>query len=90
MEHLQGNINSIEVASKEQAFREELELLEEQEQIHWHQKSRVSWFVEGDKNTKFFQAIRHGATTPALGACALDRIIGKNKPTPVRQSPHKT
>ena len=40
---------------KEQNIREKLNKLLEQEEAFWHQRSRVSWLREGDRNTSFFR-----------------------------------
>lgn len=47
LSELQAKIVSAEDAMREQAVRKELIMLEEQEQRHWHHKSRIQWYVEG-------------------------------------------
>lgn len=44
-------------AIKDQRIRDELIALEEQEKHFLHQKSRVQWYVQGDRSTKYFHAI---------------------------------
>jgi hypothetical protein len=41
-----------ELIAKEQA--ELIELLLEQEEVHWMQRSRTNWLQNGDRNTSFF------------------------------------
>jgi hypothetical protein len=44
--------DEIETTSKEQAAL--IELLLEQDEVHWMQRSRVNWLQHGDRNTSFF------------------------------------
>ena len=37
-----------------EALRHEINILIEKEEIYWKQRSRISWWCEGDCNTKFF------------------------------------
>ena len=39
---------------EEQIKRDSLNALLEKEEIFWHQRSRISWLGEWDKNTRFF------------------------------------
>jgi hypothetical protein len=47
-------IDENEVIAKEKAAL--IELLLEQEEVHWQQRSRVNWLQQGDMNTRFFHS----------------------------------
>jgi hypothetical protein len=40
------------IAKKKAAL---IEILLEQEEVHWQQRSRANWLMQGDRNTSFFQ-----------------------------------
>lgn len=42
---------------KEKQLREDIESLMNREEIMRAQKTRSSWIVQGDKNTKYFQTV---------------------------------
>jgi hypothetical protein len=42
-----------EIIAKEKAAL--IEILLEQEEVHWQQRSRANWLMQGDRNTSFFQ-----------------------------------
>lgn len=46
--------HSDEILVKEGELLKELEVVLEQEEVIWFQKSREKWVVHGDRNTKFF------------------------------------
>ncbi|OMO96071.1 reverse transcriptase [Corchorus capsularis] len=50
----QKEMHTIESFRQEKEVRQQLELLYEQEQIFWMQKSRTNWIIHGDINTKFY------------------------------------
>jgi hypothetical protein len=43
-----------QIIAKEKA--DLIELLLEQEEVHWQQRSRVNWLQYGDRNTSFFHS----------------------------------
>ena len=46
--------HSDELLVKEKELLKEFEIVLEQEEVIWFQKSREKWVVHGDNNTKFF------------------------------------
>ncbi|GMY22523.1 reverse transcriptase, partial [Fagus crenata] len=42
---------------KEREVREHLEDLLNREQILWAQKAKINWDLNGDRNTRYFQAM---------------------------------
>jgi hypothetical protein len=44
--------NENELIAKERATL--IELLLEQEEVHWAQRSRANWLMQGGRNTSFF------------------------------------
>jgi hypothetical protein len=40
--------------AKIERIKEHVHSLMEQEEIQWHQRAKVGWLHNGDKNTKFF------------------------------------
>lgn len=42
---------------KEKQLREDIESLMNREEIMRAQKTRTSWIIQGDKNTKYFQTV---------------------------------
>ena len=46
--------NSDEMLVREEELLKELEIVLEQEEVIWFQKSREKWVAHGDRNTKFF------------------------------------
>ena len=53
---LQKNLDK-DNCSREKKIMRELEMLEEQEQIMWMQKSRTNWIIQGDRNTKYYHTV---------------------------------
>jgi hypothetical protein len=58
LENLQGQIihagYTTNQHQKENELKRQLDERHKQKEILWRQKSRVQWFNEGEKNTKFF------------------------------------
>ncbi|OMO85770.1 Endonuclease/exonuclease/phosphatase [Corchorus olitorius] len=50
----QQQIEMPENRHREEIIRRELETLLEQEQLMWMQKSRANWYIQGERNTRYF------------------------------------
>ena len=46
-----------EDVKRERTYREELEELLNREDLMWAQEARTKWFLDGDRNTKYFQTV---------------------------------
>ncbi|OMO55536.1 hypothetical protein COLO4_35936 [Corchorus olitorius] len=51
---IQQHIDIPENRMREEAVRKKMEEVMEQEQLMWMQKSRANWYIQGERNTKFF------------------------------------
>lgn len=60
LERLQGLYPSVENIQEIRLLENKLAALLRKEEIFWHQRSRICWMKEGDKNTKFFHRIANG------------------------------
>ena len=54
---LQNSISSIEDAKREKSLKLEIEDLLDREELMWAQKARTKWFLQGDRNTNYFQIL---------------------------------
>ncbi|OMO80770.1 reverse transcriptase [Corchorus capsularis] len=54
---LQGDLMNMESRNEEKVLRNELEMIMEQEQMHWMQKSRENWIIHSDRNTKYYHTL---------------------------------
>ena len=52
----QENPGDTEAFRKRSTARKDLNEMLAKEESYWHQRSRVSWMREGDRNTRFFHA----------------------------------
>ena len=55
LETVARDVLSQENMKRQNELANELENLLEMEEIHWAQRSRLSWLMFGDKNTSYFQ-----------------------------------
>ena len=46
----------LQIGVLDQNLRKELKEVLKQKEILWHQKSKHKWIVDGDQNTKFYNA----------------------------------
>lgn len=58
LEDIQLKALSTPVHDKENQFLQELDQAWMQEEMYWHQRSRINWIHFGDRNSKFFHAIQ--------------------------------
>ena len=65
---------SLYLSNLEESLVKEYQDLLEQEEIFWKQKSRNSWLIEGDKNTRFF----HSSTVIMRRRNKIERLKKKN------------
>ncbi|OMO89387.1 Endonuclease/exonuclease/phosphatase [Corchorus olitorius] len=54
---VQAYITGKEAWQKKSILRKEYETILEQEQLHWLQKARSNWIVQGERNTRFFHVM---------------------------------
>ena len=54
---LQNSISSIEDAKRKKSLKLEIEDLLDREELMWAQKARTKWFLQGDRNTNYFQIV---------------------------------
>jgi hypothetical protein len=54
---VQENIHTLTDVLQERLIRDQLEELLHREEIMWSQKAKKHWDLNGDRNTKFFQAV---------------------------------
>ena len=54
---LQNSISSIEDAKREKSLKLEIEDLFDRKELMWAQKARTKWFLQGDRNTNYFQIV---------------------------------
>lgn len=57
LQALQDSIVSNEDVRRERICREELEELLNKEEFMWAKKARTNWFLNGDRNTGYFQTV---------------------------------
>ena len=53
----QAEPSNQQLSQRRNSTRAELNELIAQENIYWHQRAKVSWFQEGDRNSKFFHVV---------------------------------
>lgn len=53
----QSKPSNQQLSNAQNAIREELNELIAQENTYWHQRSKISWLKDGDRNSKYFHAV---------------------------------
>ena len=57
--------------------KDELNMLIAQENTYWHQRSKISWMKDGDRNSKYFHAVASQRRSNEI-QCAGERFFSSN------------